>query len=470
MGEKNKRSVDTPRPQVALVTGGGGFLGQAIVRRLLECGYCVSSFSRRSYPALQALGVKTFQGDIAEPAAVKEACAGCDVVFHAAAKAGIWGPEEEYYRTNVIGTENVIESCRSLGISRLIYTSSPSVVFKGGDMESVNESVPYASRFLASYPKTKCLAERTVLKANGARLATVALRPHLIWGPGDPHIIPGLIARARQGKLRRIGERRLLVDFTYVDDAAQAHLLAAQRLAPGSRIAGRAFFISQGQPVSLWDFVNQILEAAEVPPISRTLSPTMAYRIGWLLEVFYKTLGLRGEPPLTRFLAEQMSTAHWFDIRAARRELGYQPSVSTEEGLERLRTWLQALGKPKPDPPPHRLPGQEEGLKNLTTESQVDELLEGDTAVIFKHSTRCPSSDFALREVRTFGTCNPEIPVGMVLVVEDRPLSRYVERKTGVRHESPQALVVRQGAVLWHGSHSAVKARLLQEKVAKASS
>ncbi|MDA2935019.1 NAD-dependent epimerase/dehydratase family protein, partial [Acidobacteria bacterium AH-259-D05] len=228
----------------ALVTGGGGFLGGAIVQGLLRKNYAVRSFSRGSYPALESMGVEVFQGDLADGERIQGACHNCDVVFHVAAKTGIWGEYQRYYQANVVGTENVIAACRLQGISRLVYTSSPSVVFDGRDMQGVDERVPYPQRYKAAYPETKATAEQKILEANDDGLATVALRPHLIWGPGDTHLIPGIIARGRAGKLRRIGKNLQLVDFTYVDDAAAAHLLAAANLSPGSSISGRVFFIT----------------------------------------------------------------------------------------------------------------------------------------------------------------------------------------------------------------------------------
>jgi nucleoside-diphosphate-sugar epimerase len=324
----------------ALVTGGGGFLGGAIVQQLLEEGYAVRSFSRGSYPELEALGVEISRGDLVEAEAVQEACQDCQIVFHVAAKAGIWGNEDAYYRTNVTGTKNVLTACRALGISRLVYTSTPSVVFDGQNLDGVDERAPYAQHYKAAYPATKATAERMILAANDARLATVALRPHLVWGPGDTHLVPGILARGQAGRLRKIGKTAHLVDFTYVDNAAQAHLLAAARLKPASPIAGRAFFISQDEPVPLWDFINRILEAADLPAVTGVISPRLAYAAGWLCEVLYGRLRLKGEPPMTRFLAEELATAHWFDISAARQELGYQPKVSVEEGLQRLKAWL----------------------------------------------------------------------------------------------------------------------------------
>jgi nucleoside-diphosphate-sugar epimerase len=329
---------------IALVTGGGGFLGAAIVRRLRERGDGVHSFSRRSYAELDSLGVTQHQGDLADSMAVSRAASGCDIVFHVAAKAGVGGRYRDYHRANVLGTANVLTACRHHGIPRLVYTSSPSVVFDGRDMAGVNESVPYPSHYDTAYPQTKAIAERMVLNANGATLATVSLRPHLIWGPGDNHLIPRILARARAGRLRRIGTESKLIDSVYIDNAADAHLLAADRLAPGSPIAGKAYFITQGEPVSLWDLVNRILHAAGLGPVTRSISPRLAYGIGWLLEMVYAIFRPQEEPPMTRFVARELTTVHWFDITAARHDLNYEPRVSIEEGLRRLAASLRHDG------------------------------------------------------------------------------------------------------------------------------
>lgn len=326
----------------ALVTGGGGFLGGAVLRQLYHRGDTVRSFSRQSYPTLEALGVEQVQGDLAELAAVTAAAAGCDIIFHVAAKAGVWGPWADYYQANVVGTRNVIAACRVNGIRRLVFTSSPSVTFAGVDQNGVNESEPYPKSFLAHYPHTKALAEQAVLAANGPDLATVALRPHLIWGPGDPHLVPRLVERARARGLKRVGRTSKLVDTVYVDNAAAAHLQAADRLSPRSVVSGKVYFISQGEPEPLWDFVDKVLATAGVPPLTRSVPAGVALAAGIILEAIYRALRLRGEPPMTRFVARQLSTAHWFDLSAARRDLGYAPAVSTEEGLKRLAAWMSA--------------------------------------------------------------------------------------------------------------------------------
>ncbi len=330
-----------PRPLRALVTGGGGFLGRRIVEMLLARGDEVRSFSRGTYPDLAAAGVECVAGDLADAGAVAKACSGRDIVFHVASKAGVWGRHDDYYRPNVLGTQHVIAGCRTHGVPRLVYTSSPSVIFDGSDMEGVAESVPYPRHYTAHYPATKAAAERLVLAANGPALATISLRPHLIWGPRDNHLVPRIIARA--SSLRRIGNINKPVDCTYIDNAAEAHLLACDRLHPGASVAGRAYFISQGDPRGVWDLVDDILAAAGRPKVSRSIPRPLAVAVAAGIETAYRLLNIVREPRLTRFLIEELTTAHWFDISAARRELGYDPSVSIEQGLERLRAWFQQV-------------------------------------------------------------------------------------------------------------------------------
>jgi nucleoside-diphosphate-sugar epimerase len=325
-----------------LVTGGGGFLGGAVVRLLHARGVQVRSFTRSAYPWLDELGVEQALGDLADPVAVERAAVGCDLVYHIAAKAGAWGRYQDFYQTNFLGTQNVIAACQKLGITKLVYTSTPSVVHAGGDIEGADESLPYPTSFDAYYTQTKALAEQAVLAANSPSLATVALRPHLIWGPGDPHLIPRILEKARAGKLRRIGTRPVKVDVTYIDNAALAHILAGERLAVGSVCAGRVYFITNGEPVELWAFIDRILALARFPPVTGTVSAWKARLAGRLFEWFYWLLRLPGEPPMTRFVAVQLSTSHWYDISAAQRDLGYTPTVTIEEGLHKLEQYLHA--------------------------------------------------------------------------------------------------------------------------------
>jgi nucleoside-diphosphate-sugar epimerase len=326
-----------------LVTGGGGFLGRAIVSQLLARSERVRVLGRADQPALRAAGVAVYRGDLAHAAAVDAATAGCDAVVHTAAKVGSWGRARDFHQSNVLGTENVIAACRAHAVGRLIYTSSPSVSHGAGDVEGIDETAPAPRRFDAHYPRTKAIAERLVLAANGPRLATVALRPHLIWGPGDTQLLPRAIAHARAGRLRLPAGASKLVDCTYIDNAALAHLLALDVLRPGAACAGRAYFISQGEPMPLADLVTRVLAAAGLPPVQKTISPRGLYLVGCLAEAAYALLGIRDrEPPVTRFVARQLTTAHWFDISAARRDLGYQPRISIDDGLRRLAAELAA--------------------------------------------------------------------------------------------------------------------------------
>jgi nucleoside-diphosphate-sugar epimerase len=325
----------------ALVTGGSGFLGGAIIRQLLEAGYSVRSFSRNRHRRIECLDIEIRQGDITSPEAVIEACEDCDIVFHVAAKVGMWGRYRDFYNVNVRGTDNIIQACRTTGVSRLIYTSTPSVVFDGTDMEGVDETMPYPSNWKVPYPRTKAIAEATILAANDTTFATAALRPHLIWGPGDTHLIPGILTRGRERRLFRIGSQSNLVDFTYIDNAAEAHILTARKLWPGSEVAGKAFFISDGNPIPLWDFVNRVLKCAGLQPVNRWVNPRLAYGGAAFCEMLYRILATEEEPALTRFLVDEMVTAHWFDISLANRLLGYYPRISTEEGFERLSRWIR---------------------------------------------------------------------------------------------------------------------------------
>ena len=323
-----------------LVTGGGGFLGQALCRALLAQGHAVASFSRSRHAALDALGVRQLQGDLADRDAVLAAFAeGFDAVLHNAAKAGTWGSQRSYFDANVTGTRNVIAACRAHGIGKLVHTSTPSVVHRATHpVEGASaDEVPYGEGVKAHYAATKIIAEREVLAANDAALATVALRPRLIWGPGDTQILPKLVARARSGRLRLVGNGDNLVDTTYIDNAAQAHLQALACLQPGAACAGRAYFISNGEPWPLREVLNGLLRAADAPEVRKTIPFRVAYALGAACEGAWSALPLSGEPPMTRFLAEQLSTAHWYSMAPATRDFGYVPKVSMAEGLERLR-------------------------------------------------------------------------------------------------------------------------------------
>ncbi len=325
-----------------LVTGGGGFLARYIVEQLLARGDTVRSFARGDYPELTAIGVECVRGDLRNADDVQAACKDIDTVFHVASLAAIWGKYQTFYDINVTGTENIIAGCRANGIGKLVYTSTPSVVFPMGDLEGVDESQPYPDKYLAHYPATKMLAEKAVLQANDESLATCALRPHIIWGPRDNHIIPLLTERAKTGKLVRVGEGKNLVDLTYVENGAQAHLQAADHLAPGSAVAGKAYFISDGKPANMWNWIDDLLTRLGLPLPTKHISASTAVRLGGIMECIYKLFPFLGEPRLTRFIASNFATSHYFDITRAREDFGYDPQVDNEEGLRRTIAWYQS--------------------------------------------------------------------------------------------------------------------------------
>ena len=326
----------------ALVTGGGGFLGGAIVRRLVERGWAVRTFQRGHYQRLDEMGVDQIRGDIADIDAVSGAVDACDIVFHVAAKVDPWGSYKPFHRTNVVGTENVLTAMRSTGVPKLVFTSTPSVIHSGGDLAGIDESAPYPEHFEAAYPQTKAMAEMAVLAANDDELSTVALRPRLIWGPEDTNLVPQLVARAKSGQLRLVGDGSNLVDTVYIDNVVDAHLLAAERIAPGAPCAGRPYFISNGEPRPMKEIINGILAAAGLPAVERSVPIKAAVAAGAVFENIYKVFPNKRGPKMTRFVARNFATAHWFDISAARRDLGYEPRITIEEGLARLREWFDS--------------------------------------------------------------------------------------------------------------------------------
>ena len=325
-----------------LVTGGAGFVGGAVAQRLRLKGHRVRILSRRSLPGPAAPDMDVCLGDLSDFDAVRAACRDVEAVVHCAAMVGLGGRYDDFYRVNVTGTGHVIKACQELAIPRLVFTSSPSVVGDGQDAEGWDETAPYPKTFDSCYSRTKAIAEELVLASNTSGLATVALRPHLVWGPGEDKLVARIIAQARAGELRRIGAFNKKVDTTYIDDAAEAHCLALEKLAPGSSVAGQVYFISQDDPRPVWDIVNGILRAAALPPVTKSVNPWAAMAAAWACETCHAAAGRAEEPKLTRFLLRQLTTAHWFDISAARRDLGYRPQVTIEAGMQRLRAWFEA--------------------------------------------------------------------------------------------------------------------------------
>jgi len=321
-----------------LITGIRGFLANALARHFLKQGDQVRGLARQAQPLLE--NIELIIGTLEDADMVNHAVQGCDVVFHVAAKAGVWGDYQDYYNSNVVGTRHVIQACLQHGVQRLIYTSSPSVVFSGHDECGIDESTAYAQQPLCHYAATKAIAEQEILAANSPALATVALRPHLIWGEGDRHLVPRVLARGRAGKIRLIGEDKK-VDSTYIDNAVFAHVCAVKALSVQASCAGKAYFISNGEPVLMSHLINAILDCADIPAVKKRVPMFVAYAMASCLEWSYHLLRIQHEPLLTRFVVRQMSCAHWYHLAAAKRDLAYVPIVSMQEGMQRLRQSLK---------------------------------------------------------------------------------------------------------------------------------
>ena len=327
----------------ATVIGGNGFLGRYIVEGLRQRG-CrqIVSLSRRRDAELEKMGVEIVQGDLRDPEIVENACRQATVVFHTAAKAGVWGSHREYYGINVAGTANVLAACRRFGVRRLVYTSSPSVSYPPThDINGADESLPYPKKFLAHYPATKAIAEKMVLHYDLKDLRVAALRPHLLWGPRDPHLLPRLLKAAAQNRLLRIGDGHNLVDLTYVVNAAAAHLQAAEMLADAEPGFRRAYFISDGNPVKLWDWLNSLFGELGLAPVKRSISYATARKIGLILEKIWRLFHFPGEPPMTGFVAGQLAFSHYFNISAAQRDFHYAPVVTPAQALQDTVAWLR---------------------------------------------------------------------------------------------------------------------------------
>jgi nucleoside-diphosphate-sugar epimerase len=313
------------------------------VDRLLSQGRPVAVLGRTPAADLESRGVRFIRADLGDANAVRAALAGYGTVFHVAAKVGVWGKYADFFSANVLGTRAILAGCREHGVRRLVYTSTPSVVYNGRDLAGADESVPLTTRCPSAYPLTKAVAEAEVLAAHSPGLSTVALRPHLIWGTGDPHLVPRVIAQARKGRLRIVGEGRNRVDMVHVENAADAHISAEEALrSPDSRAGGRAYFITNNEPVVLWDWINGLLAGIGEPPVTRRIPLWAASLVGAACEAAWGVLRLKGEPTMTRFIAAELAKDHWFDGAAAARDLRYVPRIGMEQGMAELTRALSS--------------------------------------------------------------------------------------------------------------------------------
>lgn len=328
-----------------LVTGGGGFIGRHLVQQLVQRGATVRSLGRRPQAELAQLGVEVLCGDLTDADFLYKACAGMEAVFHVAAKAGIWGPRSEYYAVNVTGTDQLLRACQRAGVRRFVYTSTPSVVFNRRPHRGSNESIGYGSRWLCHYAETKALAEQRALAANSPTMGVAALRPHLVFGPGDPHLLPKLLESIQAGRLKIVGDGRNQVDVSYVEDVVAAHLNALDALTKQPEVVGgQAYFISQDQPVNLWDWLNRILSDLGHAPLTRKVPLPVAYAAGGASEFVWSLLKKRSDPPMTRFVAVELAKSHYFNIAAAKEHLGYRPRFAMERAIEHTVADLRQRG------------------------------------------------------------------------------------------------------------------------------
>lgn len=317
-----------------LITGGGGFLGRNITKLLIKKNYEVHTFQRNFYPELETLGVKQHLGDLLNIDQIKNALIGIDSVIHTASKVGMNGTFQEFYLANFIGTQNLVLAMKEMKIKNLIYTSTPSVVFGKDDIIFADESIPYPKKFLSHYAHSKMLAEEYVLKSVDESFFAVALRPHLIFGPGDTNLIPRVVEARKKNKLKIVGDGRNLVDVIYIDNAAYAHYLALEKI--NSHISGHVYFIGQG-PVNLWNFTNEILQHFNLPSVKKRISLNTAYLIGYIIEFILKILKLDHiHPPMSRFIALQLGKSHFFNHQLSKIELGHYELVSIQDGIKNL--------------------------------------------------------------------------------------------------------------------------------------
>ena len=311
-----------------LVTGATSMIGACTVHELLRRGHEVHVMQRGE----SDLPVQVFRGDICDSVVVRAAIHGCDVVIHAAAKVGLVGSFQEFFSTNVTGTETIMNAAADAGCRGVVYVSSPSVSYSTTPVEGA-VSPPAIDNVMGHYSRTKSIAERAVL--NDHRLPAVALRPHLVWGPGDTQLVGRIVERAQQGRLVLVNKGDAVVDSTYIDNVADALVAAAERIGIQENLDGKALVVSNGEPRTVASLVESICTAAGVAYAPRSASLRAAVILGSIIETVFK-LRPRSEPPLTKFTAYQLGISHWFDISETMELLEWAPRISLDEGFARL--------------------------------------------------------------------------------------------------------------------------------------
>lgn len=317
-----------------LVTGASGLLGAEVARRLDRRGDDVTVMQRRP----SGLGLRERLGDVSDAAAVRAAVSGQDAVVHLAAKVHVVGAWSDYFAANVVGTTNVVTSARQAGVSCLVQVSSPSVAHSGSSLVGEPAAPADPDHARGPYSRSKALAERVALGAAGDSLGVVAVRPHLVWGPGDTQLVERIVARARAGRLTVVGRGTALIDTTYLDNAAEAIVAALDRAPQAS---GQAFVVSNGEPRPVQEILTSLCRAAGVPGPRRHVPYRLAWTVGAAVDTWWRIRDRQDDPPITRFLAEQLATAHWFDQRQTREVLQWTPEVGLDEGFERLAAWFR---------------------------------------------------------------------------------------------------------------------------------
>jgi nucleoside-diphosphate-sugar epimerase len=330
-----------------LITGSSGFIGRHLVDAFADRGHPVVAVDIGGEPWRD--DVRWERGDVRDADRLTALFEGVDTVVHNASLVHTrHNMESLVWAVNHAGTRNVLAASRRAGVPRLVYMSSASVVYQGVDLERGDERLPYSTISQAPYADSKIAAEKEVLAQSGeGGVVTCALRPHVVFGPHDQRLFPALLQRARAGKLKvGVGRDDKLSDFTYIDNLVDATVAAAERLAPGSPVAGQAYFITNGEPMAFFAFVDAVLVALGLPKTRGRIPFSVAYPVAAIKEAWDTLKGgsLGNEGSFSRFTVRYLCTHHWFSIDKARRDLGYAPRVSVAEGIERTVEHLRATG------------------------------------------------------------------------------------------------------------------------------